>query len=359
MNIVLINPWLTDWGGMERIGADMANRMSANGHAVAVFCHGSKGQEPAFRLDEKIHFGVLNLYDFSTRGREKCRHSIEERSPDVIIIMYCDNLLLSLLLALEKITVPVIISEHAAPETIENKYWNRSERLDCMRRADIVHLLTSDFRKSVPSEFQSKTEVIPNFTCSSFKSVDYSRKKKHKRIISVGRLQESEKQYSLLIKAFSILCEEFDDWRIDVWGSGDDFDYYIDLIAQLKLQKHVNLHGFKDDIDDEYLNADIYVSSSKSEGFSLAMLEAMSHGLPLLGFSECFENSELVVDGVNAVLIPEMTFEALAHSMYTLMASHELRKGLGTNALVASKRYRPDKVMAAWESLLNKVTSKE
>lgn len=103
-----------------------------------------------------------------------------------------------------------------------------------------------------------------------------------KRFLAVGRFSLQHKGFDLLIKAFSLFSIKNKEWYLDIVGEGPEETLYKELIRKYNLEKRVTLHPFTNDIQSFYSNAQIYVLSSRWEGFGLVLVEAMAHGLPII-----------------------------------------------------------------------------
>ena len=85
-----------------------------------------------------------------------------------------------------------------------------------------------------------------------------------------------------MIKAFHLFAQKNQDWSLDIVGEGPEEEMYKELISQYGLGKRIVLHPFTNHIQEYYSKAQIYVLSSRWEGFGLVLLEAMAHGLPVV-----------------------------------------------------------------------------
>lgn len=103
-----------------------------------------------------------------------------------------------------------------------------------------------------------------------------------KKFLAVGRFSISHKGFDLLIEAFHLFAEEDKEWTLDIVGEGPEEPLYRTLIARHHLEGRVMLHPFTNDIQSYYSNAQVYVLSSRWEGFGLVLVEAMAHGLPVV-----------------------------------------------------------------------------
>jgi glycosyltransferase involved in cell wall biosynthesis len=103
-----------------------------------------------------------------------------------------------------------------------------------------------------------------------------------KRFLAVGRFSHRHKGFDLLIEAFNIFAKNNKEWTLDIVGEGVEEPLYRKMIADYKLEKRITIHPFTTNIQQYYTNAKVYVLSSRWEGMPLVLMEAMSHGLPII-----------------------------------------------------------------------------
>lgn len=103
-----------------------------------------------------------------------------------------------------------------------------------------------------------------------------------KKFLAVGRFSRRHKGFDLLIKAFRLFAEKDKEWVLDIVGEGSEEELYRQMIADAHLEQRVVLHPFTNRIQDYYSAAQVYVLSSRWEGFGLVLVEAMAHGLPVV-----------------------------------------------------------------------------
>ena len=103
-----------------------------------------------------------------------------------------------------------------------------------------------------------------------------------KRFLTVGRFTPLHKGIDILIEAFHLFAHNNSEWLLDIVGEGSEGDDYKALIKTYHLEDRITIHPFTNQIQDYYSNAQIYVLSSRWEGLPLVLVEAMSHGLPIV-----------------------------------------------------------------------------
>lgn len=112
-------------------------------------------------------------------------------------------------------------------------------------------------------------------------------------MISVARYSP-EKQLHHQIKLINSLKSDFPDIQLHLYGFGIEKENLINLIAQYKLENNVFLRGFIPDLSQEYNNAYLSIVTSNMEGFSLALLEGQSFGVPTISYDIKYGPNELV-----------------------------------------------------------------
>ena len=103
-----------------------------------------------------------------------------------------------------------------------------------------------------------------------------------KSFLAVGRFSRKHKGFDLLIEAFHLFSQKNQDWTLNIVGEGVEEKKYRELIKKYNLDNRVMIHPFTTHIQEYYSKAQIYVLSSRWEGFGLVLVEAMAHGLPIV-----------------------------------------------------------------------------
>jgi glycosyltransferase involved in cell wall biosynthesis len=103
-----------------------------------------------------------------------------------------------------------------------------------------------------------------------------------KKFLTIGRFTPLHKGIDILIEAFSIFANQNKDWHLDIVGEGVEGTKYKTMIQQYQLEDRITIHPFTNQIQHYYSQAQVYVLSSRWEGMPLVLVEAMSHGLPIV-----------------------------------------------------------------------------
>jgi len=168
-----------------------------------------------------------------------------------------------------------------------------------------------------------------------------------KKFLAVGRFSHRHKGFDLLIKAFHLFAQHDTDWTLDIVGEGPEEPMYRKLIAQYDLQRRVVLHPFTTDIQSYYSAAQVYVLSSRWEGFGLVLVEAMAHGLPVVS-SDLPTSREIMGDA--ALYFRNGDIHQLAQRLHdaTRLAWHDKSQ----EALAIAKRFDIGHTIKQWKDII-------
>ena len=103
-----------------------------------------------------------------------------------------------------------------------------------------------------------------------------------KKFLAVGRFSWKHKGFDLLIEAFHLFAQNNSEWTLDLVGEGVEEPLYRELIRKYQLDDRITIHPFTNNIQQYYSEAQVYVLSSRWEGFGLVLVEAMAHGLSVV-----------------------------------------------------------------------------
>lgn len=175
-----------------------------------------------------------------------------------------------------------------------------------------------------------------------------------KRIIAIGRYAY-EKGWDLLLRIWSLVEKDFSDWQLDIYGMGDPTPY-VKMLDNLSIdKKRCHLNASLVTVEDEYLKSSILVQPSRTEGFGLVIVEAMSCGLPVVAF-DC-ENGprSIITDGEQGFLIPAFDVELFANRLKRLMNDESLRIKMGEKGKIKSQLYHIDTIGKQWQQLFDEL----
>jgi glycosyltransferase involved in cell wall biosynthesis len=147
-------------------------------------------------------------------------------------------------------------------------------------------------------------------------------------IISIGRLEE-QKNHLMLMEAYKLLSERLlvnnkTIPRLKIVGRGAKENELRSAANNFRIDQYVDFLGTRNDIPELLAESDIYIMSSKWEGLSISLIEALASGIPIIA-TNVGSNSEIVENGVSGVLVEPNNPEILADAMYDLICKPETR----------------------------------
>lgn len=170
-------------------------------------------------------------------------------------------------------------------------------------------------------------------------------------VLFIGRLAPV-KRIDLLLRALKIVKGRISGVKALIVGDGQLRGELETLSGTLSLRDSVEFAGYRDDVSAALGRSRIFVLTSKTEGLSLALMEAMAAGLPAV-VSDVGDLGDLVRDGGNGYLVRNQTPEAFAESIATLLDSPDLRECMGREARSAMAGYDMKSVAERWNEILD------
>ena len=379
MKLLYVYTALTTKGGTDRVLSSKANWLAAHGYDVLIVTDSQIGRKPAFPLSSKVRlhdlaidFGkeyghnfmirMLIYYRLMFQYRKKLADVIRRENPDIIISTLGRDISF-----IHKIKghSKCIGEAHTTRYFIRNfhllekrnslfKYLTKffRWRMDCdVDKLDALVVLAEEHRTDWKCHVP--IFVIPNSL--SFYPKEISRCSNHK-VIMVGRYNDA-KGYDYLIPAWEIVYQRHPDWILDVYGSGELRDQVIEWIREKHLEESIILHDPVDNIMEKYMDSSICVLSSRYEGFSLVILEAMSCGVPVVSFDCPHGPRNIIKNGEDGLLTDYLNYHALADGICKLIENDSLRRQLGASARKNVLRFSQDSIMEQWEDLFHKLVN--
>ncbi len=198
-----------------------------------------------------------------------------------------------------------------------------------------------------------KKKIIPLYTGVSdfeeFKGTDIRKElniKDEEIILTMASNIVSGKGQLDLIKCVKNLRQEFSSLNLVLAGtyvsssknSKEYYDYIKTYIKQNSLENYIHLLGWRNDTRDIFKNSDIYVSSSYSESFPVAVREAMREGLPIV-VTDVGGTRELINNNKNGFLFTPGDLISLQNHLRVLLSNNTKRyeMGIESKKIIESK----------------------
>ena len=242
------------------------------------------------------------------------------------------------------------VNKSYLPATVNRWITNKWQGLliKQLARLDKFVVLTEE-DKRIWDKLSNKI-VIPN-PLTRYPDVHSSQNKK--TVISVGRY-DPVKGFDMLIDAWAIVAPKCPDWNLRIIGPGNKTPYQ-EQVRRLGLMQSVSCSGTSDRIYDEMAESSFFVLSSRSEGFGLVLIEAMSVGIPCVAFSCSAGPRDIISDHQDGILVEKNNVPKLAEAICFLIEHDKERREYAAQAKINSERYRVENIMQMWIGLFKDV----
>jgi len=393
MNIAIVTVALSH-GGAERVGVMLANGFCQQGHTVTIL---TDCNEPiVYEVDEKVQ-----IVDFVGKAPNKLlkwmkavvniRRYLKSVRPDVVIGIMELCTFVSYIASLG-LGIPIIMTEHnsferpaSAPMSLSLKIF----KFWINKLYKHITVLTKADKKVIGNRLRNVT-VMPNPLL--LKPVNDIPQKENV-VLAAGRVDAWHvKGFDILLQAWKSLSPTLprgeDSWWLKIAGTGkqESFEYLMSFFedSDFKCQVsgdgqkiwrseiyHIEFMGFQKDMESLYKKSEIFVLSSRYEGFGLVLIEAMSQGCACVACDykgrqreilSPLQDDSLMVNGYsdhgievteNGILCEPEDMEALAEAIKKMIDDNKYREGIRMNAIERSKYYSLENTIKRWEAILN------
>lgn len=360
---------------MERIVIAKANHFAQMGNEVWIVTTDQNGRNPFFHIDNTINTPDLSInYDdiehlpffkkIIPRQTKIAQHKKElqtllnEINPDIIISTFGNE-------------ISFLHKFKTQAKKIAEIHFSGNYRLllnqNGLRRI-ANRWLTYKFKQNVKhyDAFVCLTEedkhnwtgiknlyVIPNFIDSKS---EHPAILKNKSVISVGRLNY-QKGYDRLVAAWRYVAEQYPDWTLQIYGSGELKQELENQIQLSGLDSVISINPPTNHIYERLMASSVYVLSSRYEGLPMVLIEAMACGLPIIAYEcECGPK-DLLANNDAGILVPEGDINSLAKAIIALISDYNRRLSMGKSSYKEADNYLFINIIHRWMSLFESLVN--
>lgn len=342
---------------IEKTIIHTAKEMARRGHIVYILYQGKK----TYDIDENI---ILVPFIETTEMID----IILGINPSLVMIAYSNHSSLQPVISLLKKTtsIPICLQECISPEQLLSN-WNQDssdqflyikawERDIICAHAARIHISMLSYKTSFRSYIQPQIRTISNPCPFHDYRADPGLIEGRKQIILIDGFNH-HKEFLLLLQAFQIAITKDSDWKIIMVGTifPPEHNTYCKeiytFIHNYALEEHISFADSIDNVFSYYAKSQIHVIASLREACPRVVLEAMSVGLPSIGFKDCPGTEELIRHEENGLLVDgEDRVISLSETLSRLMGDAALRERLGKQALEDSLSYSKA-IYDQWEQM--------
>ena len=231
--------------------------------------------------------------------------------------------------------------------------------------ADLIVATSNGVARDLTASFAidpSSIRVLPNpvdldrVRQSAAESIDESvlPKGDGPLIVAAGRLAEA-KNYPLMIDAFAALRAQVPA-RLCILGQGELETALRQMIAARGLEQHIRLAGFQPNPWKFVARADLFLLTSKYEGFGNVLIEAMACGVPVVATASP-GTRDIVNNNVNGILVDAHTPQAIASAVASVLQSPDRRRAMSAAARASADRFGVAEIVAKYDALMEQLAS--
>ncbi|HBE69941.1 MAG TPA: hypothetical protein DDW52_17485 [Planctomycetaceae bacterium] len=346
-------------GGAERLMAQLANRWHDQGHHVTLITWSLPESDiyPVYSGVRRVGLEMLqesrSLFHgiWANLKRVRALRKAITRAEPEWVLSFADQMNIVGAEAMRGINVPMWIAEHSHPKYQRlSPMWEHWRSRSYPRVTGCVALTSGIAGYMQRWVAADRLRVIP--PAISPPSAGQIHSARTKTLLTVGRLSK-EKNQLLLLDAWARCSQDLPDWTLRIVGDGPERD---NLKHRAKSLQRVEFAGWVDDPWQEYQTAGLFVLTSQYEGFPVAMLEAMSQGVPCIT-TDCTDAvRELGVDCGVSVIGESPTASQLAEAMVELAKSETRREAMAVAARETALAYDWSQIGPLWDSVLAEST---
>jgi len=372
IKIVYCIPSLYIIGGMERTLTTKANYLADKlNYNVSIILTDGKDKKPAYPLSDKIKIINLNLnYDKINsytlvrklfaylprqwRYKRRLTKVLNTIKPDITISMLRREI--NFITKINDGSIKIgelhvnrnnfrdfdVSSSDNSLKSFFAKLWMAQLIRNLKKLKQFIVLSYEDKEKW--SEVDG-VKVIYNPITLPDKISDCSSKK----VIAAGRYV-SQKGFDMLIDIWKIVSEKHPDWTLTIYGSGNK-DAFQKQVNDNNISETCLLMDAVSNLNDKLAESSIFAFSSRFEGFSMLMIEALGCGLPPVSFSCPCGPKDVIENGVNGFLVEIGDITGFAEKICFLIENEEKRREMGKIAQMRSEKFSIDKIATEWDNL--------
>ena len=358
MKLLLVNDQF-ERGGAGRVAAIMCNGFYSEGIDITVATDKLHWHD-TYKINSNIPIVDIDTKSCGNRFfkwlkcSKKIRCYVKNYRPDCIIAVQSMMFFVTWLACLG-LKVPIIAADHTS---FSRKIHPLIDfiRYHLYSRASALSILTKKDERLLGEKFPNKRVI---YNPLSF-PVLQCKKLRKKTILCVGRFESWHvKGFDIIFDVWEKIHEKYPEWLLEIAGSGDQKfqGEILEMISQRNILHRVKLLGHVDNMKDLYSETSIFVLCSRTEGFPMVLMEAMSQGCACIAFSVGGATEEMMSKD-SGLLIPDNDILGLSNALEKLISDDLQRLNFSKNAMSEVARFSEESFIDNWLKLLKNTIKK-
>lgn len=289
-------------GGVEKVSIDLAGGLFSRGYTVSIVSFDQPLSNSFFRWPIGVNWIRIPIGEANQRNSFRIRlqrlvslRSILRSQDFDVAVAFQIGSFLPLRIASLGLKTKVIAAERNSPDLFSYIRKGKVKHIlanQSLRFAHKVAIQFEEYSKLYPSYLRGKLVVTPNWVQQKH-GVIHDKINETIQILYIGRLS-FQKNVQVLLAAMDLLPDQY---KLTIIGEGSDL-IEIERITARSRNK-VKLISNKQNLKPYYVKSNVFCLPSRWEGFPNVLAEALSYGIPIVGFADCSGVKELVQDGIN------------------------------------------------------------
>lgn len=346
-------------GGSERVIAQLLQGWCDRGVQCSLICLDPK--EAFYLIPEAVaQYDIPHFSDNSNADKIRkyahLRGVVQKIAPDIVLALP-EEIGVYVVPALAGAGIPVVISERNNPWVMPYKKVTRALRRAVYPFVDGLIFQTEQAASFFPKSQRKKGVVLANPLENSRLPEVYEGQRK-KTVVSAGRL-ENQKNFALLIEAFSKFYETHSDYQLVIYGEGDKRGELESLAQEKLMEGSWCMPGKVRDLPERIGKSEMFALSSDYEGIPNVLIEAMAVGTPCVS-TDCAPGgaASLIDNGENGILVPVGDADALAGGLCYMADHPEEAASMGAKAAQIREKLDAGKICGQWLGYLKDIVAK-
>lgn len=316
----------------------------------------SNNCEKIYNVPDVIEIGSRNIFFRITNRilKNKIREflikkSIKESRSNIIVLAHPNDLKF-----LKDLKMTKILVQHSSYEAYIKDFCHGKEEYKNLikNEADYFVTLSENDAIKFKRELGLNEEKIKIIRHSTNLEILNKRKLKNKKLIMIGRIDNSSKRYDLAIKAMKKLS----DYTLDIYGVAhkqSELDYLKDIIKKENII-NVKFKGVTNKVQEKLDESGIFIMTSDFEGYPISTIEAMRRGLPIV-LRNTFDSAQDIVINNGVLLEKEWNEDKFVEAVRKVYENYEY---YSENSKKLGERHSSEVIKKEWDKLFIEIEEK-